>query len=443
MKKSAQTEPEPRNSLYIRLTLGLSAVTAIIYFFSNPKPQNYYDYTFRVAENMLQGAVGFTEKRPSWLNEFVPFEGEWYSVFPLGAVLSMIPAALLRVAGVITEMPGPWLAALLAGACCYFLLKIAAKYPVDLSRQILLTAALLFGTFMWTNLTFAGAWQLALGFTMVGELGAIYFTVYDRRPLIAGIFFALAFGNRTENLLTAPVFLFLMLREEFHRGDAETQSKKGQKKGKNIRDAKQVESKAHVSSPRLGVSAVQFRRLALFSITPFVLGVATLVYNYVRFHSFTDFGYARIPGVLQEPWYDHGIFSVTYIPRQAWEMLVKMWNWRTTFPYLTPDGFSSSILFSSPFLIFIFRTGARDRVLKYACWASIVILTFLLWIHGNSGGWQFGYRYAMVLLPWIFVILLETAPKRITPVEWTLYGISFAANLYATWLFHWTEYMKL
>jgi len=48
----------------------------------------------------------------------------------------------------------------------------------------------------------------------------------------------------------------------------------------------------------------------------------------------------------------------------------------------------------------------------------------------------------MVLLPWIFVILLESSPKRISPVEWGLYAISFAANAYATWLFNWTEYIK-
>ena len=88
------------------------------------------------------------------------------------------------------------------------------------------------------------------------------------------------------------------------------------------------------------------------------------------------------------------------------------------------------------------RFGSRDRVLKYAAWAAVVILTFLLWLHGNSGGWQFGYRYAMVLLPWFFVILLESAPKKIAPLEWATFGVSIALNIYATWLFHWTEYLK-
>ena len=414
----ATVDSKETNANRSRLVFSLLPLaTALAYFFSNPKPQNFYDYTFRVADNLLHGAVGFLEKPPPWLNEFVPFNGSYYSVFPLGSVLSMIPFALLRTIGVITDMPGAFIAALLAGRSCFCLLKIADRYGHSPERRILLTMAILFGTWMWTNLTFAGAWQLALGFAMLGELGAIYFTVYDRRPLIAGAFFALAFGNRTEIILTAPVFFYLLIRQ---RGGETAKS----------------------SSKQIADRRSQIAGLTRFCAVPFVLGILSLIYNYVRFSSFTDFGYARIPGVLNEPWYNYGIFSIEYIPRQAWEMLWKIWRIKVTFPYLIPDGFSSSILLSSPFLLFSLGTGSRDKALKYASWAAIVILTFLLWIHGNSGGWQFGYRYAMVILPWIFVILLESSPKKITPLEWAAYGFSFAMNLYATWLFHWTEYVK-
>jgi len=399
----------------------LPLVAAVVYFFTNPKPQNYYDYTFRVAGNFLRGAVGFKFPQPSWLNEFVPFEGYYYSVFPLGAVLSMLPFAALQAMGVIREMPGAPIASVLAGASCFYLLKIADRYDIAEAKRILLTLAVLFGTWTWTNLTFDGAWQLALGFAMLGELGAIYYTVFDRKPLLAGAFFALAFGNRTEVLLTAPVFLYLL-----NRGSSLEENK-----------GKKEEWGEDIPNRKLDVA-----RSASFCAIPFLLGVATLIYNYLRFHSFTDFGYSRIPGVLNEPWYSDGIFSISYIPRQAWEMLWKPWRFLNTFPYFIPNGFSSSILWSSPFVLFLLRRGARDKVLKYASWTSVIILIFLLWIHGNSGGWQFGYRYAMILLPWIFVILLENSPKKITRLEWAAYCFSFAMNAYATWLFHWTDYVK-
>lgn len=417
MKAIDPKNPKKRYQLTAALIIGV----ALVYFFSNPKPQGYYDYTFRVAELFLEGHISPAEQPPTWLNEFVPFEGGWYSVFPLGAVVSMIPFAALKVIGIISEMPAAFIYSLLAGLCCLFLLLIASRYDVPQSRRILLTMAILFGTFTWTNLTIGGAWQLALGFAMLGELGAIWFSVFDRRPLVAGAFFALAFGNRTEILLTAPLFIYLL-----YRGGAK-------KPG-----PKEEETETHSQTP-LGRFV---RVVAAFCTIPFLLGIATLIYNEVRFHSFTDFGYARIPGVLKEPWYNHGIFSTQYIPRQCWEMLLRLWETLPTFPYLVPNPFSSSILLSSPFLLFTLRTGARDGALKLCAWTAVVTMTVLLWMHGNSGGWQFGYRYAMVLLPWIFIILLENSPKKISLFEWIVYAFSFAANAYATWLFHWTNYLK-
>ncbi len=383
----------------------MSFVAAAVYYLSNPHPRSYYDYTFRLADSFLHGRAGLAELPPSWLNEFIPVGGRFYSAFPLGSVLTMVPFAALKTIGLMDSMPGRFLSALCAGVICFLLLTISEHYSVEFKRQLLMTAAILFGTWLWANLTFGGAWQLALGFAMIGELGAIYFSVFDRRPLLAGVFFALAFGNRTEILLTGPIFMFLLARK-----DPDT--------------------------------ARMIRSIAAFCIVPAILGIATLGYNYVRFDSFLDFGYARIPGVLAEPWYRQGIFSIHYIPGQAYEMLIKPWRTFGGFPYAVPDGFSSSIVLSSPFLFFLARHGTCDRVLKYTAWLAISLLTLLLWSHGNSGGWQFGYRYAFVLLPWVFVILLENSPKRITIIEWVIYSFSILANVYAVWLFHWTDHVK-
>ena len=123
-------------------------------------------------------------------------------------------------------------------------------------------------------------------------------------------------------------------------------------------------------------------------------------------------------------------------------MLITPWKRIAGFPFLVPTGFGGSILWSSPFILFTLRFGARRKVLKYAAWAAIVVLTFILWTHGNPGGWQFGYRYAMVLLPWIFIILLENSPEETTLLEWFAYITSFVINAYATYLFYWTDYVK-
>lgn len=429
--------------LLVCFTIG----TGLIYFFSNPNPQSYYDYTFRVAENFLHGRIGFAERQPSWLNEFVFFRNHYYSVFPLGSVLTMLPFAFLKLIGIIKDMPSALIAALAAGAVCLFLFLISAHYEYSRRKRILMAAGILFGTWMWTNLTMAGAWHLALGFAVVGELGAIYFTVYNRRPLVAGIFFAIAFGNRTEILLTAPIFMYLLGKPQILSYESRVPSSEF----RAVNQSGDVECKNSESSiennrgEKLGTRNLEVRtlkKLAAFCAVPFVLGVSTLVYNYVRFRSFTDFGYARIPGVLEEPWYRHGIFSVWYIPLNFVEMLITPWRRVADFPYLVPTGFGGSILWSSPFILLTLRFGARRKFLKRAAWAAIFVLTIVLWTHGNPGGWQFAYRYAMILLPWMYLILLENSPEEITPLEWLAYIVSILVNAYATYLFFWTDYVK-
>ena len=412
--KAKQAAPEQNfsapPSAPVKLTpLWLAAATGLVYFFSNPKPQFHYDYTFRIAGALLRGAVGLRERPPSWLNEMVPFDGFYYSVFPLGSVLTMLPVAVLKAAGLIEQFPAAVIVGVIAGAISLFLFLLARSREVSAQRRWALVLFVMFGTWMWCNLAYGGAWQIALGFAVLGQLGALYFTLAAPMPLVAGLFFALAFGNRTEVVLLAPLFMYLLWR-------------------------------GSEAAPR--ENKTRWLAILKFCAFPFLLGAATLAYNHARFHSPFDFGYARIPGVLEEPWYRHGIFSVHSIPRNAWAMLLEPWKVLEKYPYLVPTGFGGSILISSPFLLTAFRRGARDRELKIVAWAAVTLLTLVLWLHGNPGGWQFSYRYAMILLPWLFLILLENGPRKVSAAEYVLLAFSIIANAYGTYLFLWTDYVR-
>jgi hypothetical protein len=383
-----------------------------VYYFSHPysdaHSDSYYDYTFRIAGALLEGKLGLTERPPDWLNEMVPFEGRYYSVFPLGAVLAMLPVAALKRFGLIEFFPGAVIAALLAGAAVTLLYLLSAKYGDGLKRRLTLAILPVFGTWMWANLAFAGAWHIALGFAVAGQLGALYFILIDYRPTIAGLCFALAFGNRTELILLAPIFIYLIIKYVPPGAVKDDMSRRG-----------------------------DWLMIVRFVAIPIVLGLLTLGYNYARFSSIFDFGYARIPGVLDEPWYQHGIFSIHAIPLNAQAMLFETWRRVDRFPYLIPTGFGGSIFLSCPFLIYLFRRGARDARLKTLSWIAVAILTLSLWVHGNPGGWQISYRYAMDLLPWMFLVLLENSPKKVGLIESALLLASIAINAYSTWLFLW------
>jgi hypothetical protein len=123
-------------------------------------------------------------------------------------------------------------------------------------------------------------------------------------------------------------------------------------------------------------------------------------------------------------------------------MVTEPWKPIGEYPYYVPTGFGGSVFLNSPFLLLVFRRGARDPRLKRASWVAIGLLTLVLWVHAKPGGWQFSYRYAMVLLPWVLLILLENSPGRVSLAERILLAVSVGVNAYATYLFLWTDYVR-
>lgn len=390
---------------------GLLLFALLAFYFSTNGRQQHFDYTARIASALLHGHLGLRDTPPSWLNEMVPSGGNYYSVFPLGAVLSLIPVALLQEAGFVQSFPGRALAALIAAFCVYFFFQLSTLEAQSRGRRILLALFPIFGTWVWCNLGFGGAWHIALGFALLGEVAALYFTLVRPRPLLAGAFFALAFGNRTELLLSLPIYIYF-----WHSRDA--------------------------SGDGAGFDGTKrwFREqgptLARFLIVPAVLGLLTAAYNLARFHSIFDFGYSHIPKLLQEPWYRAGLFSFRAIPWNIYKMLFQGFGDIPSFPYIGPYPFGCSIFLSSPFLFLLFREGGKYKIVS---WVAIGLLTFALWCHGNPGGWQFSYRYAIILLPWMYLLLIGNGPGKASAIEVTLFAASVVINAIATYEFLWTN----
>ena len=418
MDAEAPKKPITRD---VWVAIGLSLVAALAFYFSTNPTLRDLDYTVEIASAFLRGDLGLREKPPEWLNEMIPYGNRYYSAFPLGAVISMLPVALLQKASLIHDFPARILAALIAGACVYFFFQLAKAFgpdyssltPKPLVRRILLALFPVFATWTWCNLGMGGAWQIALGLALLGETAALYFTLVRPSPFIAGAFFALAVGNRTELLMTAPFYLYLFWRRS-------NENAAGQSRTTRIKQG------LRVNAPMV----IDFLTLAV------ALVLLTAAYNFARFHSIFDFGYFHIPEVRDEPWYEHGLFSLHSIPWNVNKMVFAGFRDDPNFPFLSFDPFGCSILLSSPFLFLLFRNGGRYRVI---CWIAIALLTFILWCHGNPGGWQFAYRYAMILLPWMFLLLTGNGPPTITVTEISLFAVSVAINATATWLFLWTD----
>ena len=446
------------NSRDLWFALGLSLFAAIAFYFSTKATLHDLDYTNQIASALLHGHLGLQEKPPEWLNEMIPWEGRYYSAFPLGAVLSMLPVALLQETGLIQSFPGRALAALIAGLCVYFFFQLAKAFkgnwnnsspirPLALSpsRRVLLALFPIFGTWTWCNLGFGGAWQIALGLALLGQAAALYWSLAQPAPFLAGAFFALAFGNRTELLITLPLYLYFLWRQPKPVGQAHRLPSPGNRSG-----GPTISTSSAAESHQVTVAAFTWKTLKRgvqensqmlirFLSVPVTLGLLTAAYNFARFHSIFDFGYFHIPEVAQEPWYEHGLFSINAIPWNIYTMLFQGFESISYFPYLIPNGFGCSIFVASPFLCLLFRQGGRY---KAVAWIAIAFLTLVLWLHGNPGSWQFSYRYAMILLPWMFLLLTGNGPPKISVPEVSLFVVSVAINAIGTWQFLWTNQIQ-
>src|SRR5947199_6217421 len=300
------------------IAASLSLFATLVFYFSTNATLHDLDYTSEIASALLRGDLGLREKPPEWLNEMIPHGDRYYSAFPLGAVLSMIPIALLQKARLIHNFPAHVLASLIAGCCVYFFFQLAKAFgtnysspePSSLGRRILLALFPVFGTWTWCNLGFGGAWQIALGLALLGQTAALYFTLVRPSPLFAGTFFALAYGNRADLLITAPVYLYFFWQCSDRTAARWSHSMIKQKLWKN------------------GPMAIRFLSV------PACLAILTAAFNFARFHSIFDFGYTHIPEVREEPWYEHGLFSVQAIPWNIYTMLFQGFGSLSYFPYI-------------------------------------------------------------------------------------------------------------
>jgi hypothetical protein len=408
----------------LAVAIGISLFAALAFYFSTNPTLRDLDYTTEIASALLRGDLGLRQKPPEWLNEMIPYGHRYYSAFPLGAVISMVPVALLQKASLIHDFPARILTALIAGVCVYFFFQLAKAFgpeysslkPKPFARRILMALFPVFATWSWCNLGMGGAWQIALGLALLGETAALYFTLVRPSPFVAGAFFTLAFGNRTELLITTPLYLYLFWRRS--NGNTVTES--------------------HLACIQRALRE-NVRMLFAFLTLPAALALLTAAYNFTRFHSIFDFGYFHIPEVRDEPWYEHGLFSLHSIPWNVRQMLFEGFQDNPNFPFLTFPPFGCSILLSSPLLFLLFRAGGKYRTVS---WIAIGIITFVLWCHGNPGGWQFSYRYAMILLPWMFLLLTGNGLPNMTVTEISLFAASIAINAAATWLFLWTDQIQ-
>ena len=310
-----------------------------------------------------------------------------------------------------------------------------APHSVVISESARRWITLLFalGTPFWYLASLGTYWFMAHIVVVFFALLATREALTRQRWFFVGLWLACAGSARLTALFLAPFFLIIMYYA--------------------IRNTKQV------------VMYDVLRNVALFGAALTIVISLNFAYNYARFNSFTDFGYAYLKGAtnITSVYARYGAFNPRFAPcnlavsllsppevngavpafiTQTCAYLLEGVRLSDPSAFIAPNPLGMSIFFVTPALLIVFTSLKRLRVggepLILAAWAGLLTTLIPLWFYHNTGSLQFGWRYLLDVAP-MWLILLAAGMQKVTKLKQGLILASLAINL---WGFLWM-YEKL
>ncbi len=310
-----------------------------------------------------EGKVGLGQNYP-WL-ELATYNGDYFVSFP--PLPSVVMLLLTFLFGENTPNNLVMVAyAMLTVALAYKALRFKGTTP---SAAAFLALFYVWGSNMLWMSTNGGVWFQAQALNMLLLTWMVLAALQNRRVLAYALV-ALAVGCRPFSAVCfSPLFVwFYMLDRE--------------NKGKGF----------------FKTALLQARCL----VFPVLIAGAYMWYNYARFQNPFEFGHNYLPEFLESP---EGQFSFSYVPENLFNLLVRPvtvdLNFRLKFTYF--NGFMFYI--ANPLFLLLLIRVAKDTFKKRVSAVSLSLLfamalnILLLCMHKTMGGWQFGARYTVDMLP--------------------------------------------
>ena len=301
----------------------------------------------------------------------------------------------------------------------------ASGFAITESARRWITLLFALGTPFWYLASLGTYWFTAHVVVVLFTLLATREALTKQRWFLVGLWLACAGFARPTALFLAPFFLIVM-----------------------IYTARNLQQR---------VAWYVVRNVALFGAA-LAIGIgAHFAYNYARFKSFTDFGYAYVAGApnITRVYERYGGFNPQFGPcnlvvslfappevngtvpafiTQPCAYLLEGVNLSDTSALITPNPLGMSIFFVTPALLLIFTTFKRDPLI-IAAWVGLLTTLIPLWFYHNTGSLQFGWRYLLDAAP-MWIILLAAGMQKVTMLKQGLILVSIAINLWGLlWIF--------
>lgn len=182
-----------------------------------------------------------------------------------------------------------------------------------------------------------------------------------------------------------------------------------------------------------------FRRKWYWCIGPLLLGGSYMLLNFLRFDSVFEFGHSYLPEFVNA---SAGQFSIAYFADNLAKLFrMPVWNGKDA-PVTFPTANGMALWLVNPMLVTIAAAWvfalSKGKQKDVFVWAAIPVLTvayvFILCCHRTLGGWHFGSRYLLDVMPWLFLGLIMWKPEsgRFTLLNLPLCCFGISLNFIGT-----------
>lgn len=362
---------------------GIAALVFVIYL-ATSELSTPYDHFVRLADAFLHGRLYLVDA-PEWL-ELARFGDKGFVISPPGPTLFVLPFVLVWGLGTNQAV-----ISMLVGSAAAGLFWVATtQLGWRLSFRLGATALFALGTNLWWAASTGSVWSFAHVSAVFFLTAALVETTGRKRPWVTGILVGLAGLSRLPTFLSFPFFGYMLARGEGDR--------------KSI-----------------------IRRLAVFGAVLAAMGGLYLLYTYGEYGTLS-LGYEK-GQFLSDPWFSKGLFSLSYVPRQLNTMLFAVPVLSDKAPFFTPSTMGLGLFFTTPALIYMFRSRLGDRINAAALCGLLLVLVPIL-TYGATGWTQFGYRFSLDFLPFMMILVASGMRYRLDGLKVAAIVLSCGVNLW-------------
>jgi hypothetical protein len=381
-----RTHAEKLDTFFLCLLIG--SVTYTIYrvtgYFMNRVDTPSKAYWHLLADAFNHGHLDLTA--PPTTHDLTLYNGKWYVPNPpLPAILLMPVVALLGVEGVNMTIVSALLGALNA-VIVYLVLRYAAESGMTAckrSANLWLTAVFALSTnHIWLATT-GQMWFISQLVTIL-FIGLGTIAVIRGKPAwVSGLMIGMAVMARP-NIF--PIAIFLM--------------------GIYLWKAKPYPEVEWGKAVRWAIG---------FGIPVLICVFMELLYNYLRFEDWFDFGYVTINGAesIVEAVQKYGMFHPHFLRENFEVMFLRMPRIDTTGErfFFQPGYAGYSIFAMTPAFIYLIR-GIKKNWWVIGAWVSVILTVGLLLLYHNTGASQVGYRYIQdAIIPLLLLLGVGVGEK--------------------------------